>query len=98
MIPTYFGSLETGSTVHVYSATSPGSDPKTLVRLIDINMAPKLAASQNNLIRDMTYPRILTTAQMATVAGCSERSIKAIKSNLRNFNFTEAPANGNRRS
>jgi transposase len=36
----------------------------------------------------------LTAAQMATVAGCSKRSVKAIRSNLRHFHSTKAPANG----
>jgi transposase len=57
-------------------------------------MAPNLAASQHDLIRDTILARTLTTAQMATVAGCSERSIKAIRSNLRHFSTTRAPLNG----
>ncbi|XPS78855.1 hypothetical protein M3J09_010858 [Ascochyta lentis] len=57
-------------------------------------MAPNLAASQHNQIRDMILARTLTTAQMATVTGCSERSIKATRSNLRHFNSSKAPFNG----
>jgi hypothetical protein len=57
-------------------------------------MAPNLAASQHNLIRDMILDQTLTIAQMTTNAGCSERLIKAIKSNLTYFNSTRAPANG----
>jgi transposase len=57
-------------------------------------MAPNLAVSQHDLIRGMISAGTLTTAQMATVAGCSERSIKAIRSNLRHFNSTKAPPNG----
>lgn len=57
-------------------------------------MAPNMAASQHDLIRDMILARSLSTAQMAKVAGCSERSIKAIRSNLRCFGSTRAPANG----
>ena len=36
----------------------------------------------------------LTAAQMATAAGCSTRSVKAIWCNVRHFNATKAPANG----
>lgn len=57
-------------------------------------MAPNLAASQHALIRDMILSKSLTTSQMADAAGCSERSIRAIKSNLRYFGTTKAPANG----
>jgi transposase len=57
-------------------------------------MAPNLAASQHDFIRDMILDGTLTAGQMATNAGCSERSIKAIKSNLRHFSSTRAPPNG----
>jgi transposase len=57
-------------------------------------MAPNLAVSQHDFIRDMILEGTLSTAQIATNAGCSERSIKAIKSNLRHFNSTRAPPNG----
>jgi hypothetical protein len=40
-------------------------------------MALDLAASQHDLIRDMILDGILTTTQVATNAGYSERSIKA---------------------
>jgi hypothetical protein len=66
----------------------------TLRGLVDIDMAPNLAASQHDCIRDMILDETLTTAQMATDAGCSERSIKAIKSDLRHFSSTRAPPNG----
>jgi transcriptional antiterminator len=39
-------------------------------------MAPNLAASKHELIRDMILSKFLTTAQMADIAGCSERSIR----------------------
>jgi hypothetical protein len=57
-------------------------------------MAPNLAASQHDFIRDMILDGTLTAGQMATNAGCSERSIKAINSNLRHFSSTRAPPNG----
>jgi hypothetical protein len=57
-------------------------------------MAPNLAASQHDMIRDMIMSKSLSTNQMADVAGCSPRSIKAIRSNLRCFGTTKAPFNG----
>ncbi|CAG5189810.1 uncharacterized protein ALTATR162_LOCUS12089 [Alternaria atra] len=57
-------------------------------------MAPHLATSQHHLVRDMILDGMLTAAQIATVADCSKRSVKAIRSNLRHFHSTMAPANG----
>jgi len=57
-------------------------------------MTPNLAASQHELIRDMIVSKSLKTDQMADVAGCSPRSVKAIRSNLRCFGTTRAPFNG----
>src|SRR5580658_5709109 len=57
-------------------------------------MAPNLAASQHELIRDMIVSKSLKTDQMADIAGCSPRSVKAIRSNLRCFGTTRAPFNG----
>jgi transposase len=57
-------------------------------------MAPNLAPSQHDLIRDMILHQKLTTREMVEAAGCSERSIKAIRSNLRYFGSTKAPPNG----
>ncbi|GCB25593.1 hypothetical protein AAWM_08478 [Aspergillus awamori] len=54
-------------------------------------MAPNLAPSQHELIRDMILSRSLTTAQMAGVANCSERSIRHIRSNLRLFGSVKTP-------
>jgi hypothetical protein len=59
-------------------------------------MAPNLAPSQHDLIRDMILHQKLTTREMAEAAGCSEHSIKAIRSNLRYFGSTKAPPNGGR--
>jgi transposase len=61
-------------------------------------MAPNLAASQHDQIRDMVLSKSLTAAQMADSTGCSTRSIKAIRSNLRYFGTTKAPSNGVGRS
>lgn len=57
-------------------------------------MAPNLAASQHDLIRDMILSNSLTTARMADATGCSERSVRHICSNLRCFGTTRAPFNG----
>lgn len=57
-------------------------------------MAPNLAASQHDQIRDMVLSKSLTDVQMADVAGCSTRSIKAIRSNIRCFGTTKPPSNG----
>jgi transposase len=57
-------------------------------------MAPNLALSQHDLIRDMILDGSLTQAQMADVAGCSGRTIRNIATNVRLFGSTRAPANG----
>lgn len=57
-------------------------------------MAPNLAPSQHDLIRDMILHQKLKTREMADAARYSERSIKAIRSNLRYFGCTKAPPNG----
>lgn len=57
-------------------------------------MAPNLAPFQHNLIHDMIVSKPLKDAQMAEVAGCSARSIKYIRSNLRCFGATRSPPNG----
>jgi hypothetical protein len=49
------------------------------------NMALNLALSRHDLIRDMTLDQKLKTREMADAVGCSERSIKEIRSNLRYF-------------
>lgn len=46
------------------------------------------------MIRDMIFSRSLKDVEMAAVAGCSDRSIRAIRSNLRWFGTTKAPPNG----
>ena len=56
-------------------------------------MAPDLAVSQYDMIRDMILSKSLYTAKMAAVAGCSGRSIRAIRSNLECFGTTKAPSN-----
>jgi transposase len=56
-------------------------------------MAPNLAPSQHDLIRDMILSNALKNADMASVAGCSCRSVTRIRSNLRYFGTTKAPVN-----
>jgi transposase len=57
-------------------------------------MAPRLSDFQHNLIRDMILSKSLEQADMATVAGCSERTIRSIATNLRLYGKTRAPSNG----
>ena len=58
-------------------------------------MAPNLAGSQHDLIRDKIIHQKLTTRELADAARCSKRSIKAIRSNLRYFGSTKGnPPNG----
>jgi hypothetical protein len=46
------------------------------------------------MIRDMFDSKLLKSTEMAAAAGCSDRTIRNIKSNLRCFNATRAPFNG----
>ena len=58
------------------------------------SMAPNLSLSQHHQIRDMILSNSLTGVQIASVAGCSPRSIRSIQTNLGCFGTTKAPANG----
>jgi hypothetical protein len=60
-------------------------------------MAPRLAASQHDMIRDMISSKSLKAIDMAAAAGCSDRTIRNIRSNLRCFGSSRAPFNGGRR-
>ncbi len=57
-------------------------------------MAPNLATSQLELIRNMIYSKSLTTSQLAEIADCGKRSIKSIRSNQRLFGTVRASSNG----
>ena len=57
-------------------------------------MAPRLAASQHDMIRDMISSKSLKAIDMAAAAGCSDRTIRNIRSNLRCFGSSRAPFNG----
>lgn len=56
-------------------------------------MAPNLAISQHEQIRDMICSK-LTNATIARSVGCSTRSVQNIRSNLRCFGTTKALPNG----
>ena len=48
-------------------------------------MAPNLAESQHQMIHDMILSESLTQVEMADIAGCSERTIRNIATNVRLF-------------
>jgi hypothetical protein len=55
---------------------------------------PEPRPFQHDLIHAMILDKKLKTHEMANVAGYSEPSIKAIRSNLHYFGTTKAPPNG----
>ena len=57
-------------------------------------MAPNLAASQHELIRDMIVDGSFSYREIAGAARCSCGAIKVISTNLRLFGSTTAPPNG----
>ncbi|KAK1837704.1 hypothetical protein CCHR01_19672 [Colletotrichum chrysophilum] len=57
-------------------------------------MAPNLAASQHELIRDMLISGKFTDVSIARTAGCTPRTIYNIRANLECFGHTKAPSNG----
>ncbi|CAI0651133.1 unnamed protein product, partial [Colletotrichum noveboracense] len=57
-------------------------------------MAPTLAQSQHNLIRDMLTDGSFTNAEIATAARCSARAVRRIRQRLDCFGATRAPPNG----
>jgi transposase len=57
-------------------------------------MAPNLAASQHELIRDMIVDGSLSDDEMAKIAKCSSRTIRSSRVNLHRFGSTTAPYNG----
>jgi transposase len=57
-------------------------------------MAPNLAASQHELIRNMIIDGGFTHPEIAWTAECSRDAVKAISANLRRFGSTTAPRNG----
>jgi transposase len=57
-------------------------------------MAPTFAASQHDMIRDMILSKSLKSVDMAAAAGCSDRTIRNIGTNMQSFGSTRAPFNG----
>lgn len=91
------GDRVTGLTVGPSRPTPfPYGIPTTLailprVEVGSTTMAPRLAVSKLETIRDMIISQSLTTSQMAEAAGCSKRSIITISANLRMFGDVRAP-------
>jgi transposase len=65
-----------------------------LCSLHAITMAPRLAASQHDMIRDMIVSESIGTVDMAAAADCSDRTVRNIRSNMRCFGSSRAPFNG----
>jgi hypothetical protein len=59
-----------------------------------LTMAPTLAAAQHDQIRDMIFSGKFTDVQMASIAGCSERSVQTIRLNLQPSDPRELPQKG----
>ena len=57
-------------------------------------MAPTLAESQHVMIEHMILSRTVRSVDIAAAAGCSDRSVRAIRANMRCFGSTRAPFNG----
>ena len=57
------------------------------------NMAPRMGPYQHALVEDLLRLRA-TRAEYASTAGCTTRSITAIRRNLRIFKSTRVPPNG----
>jgi hypothetical protein len=56
-------------------------------------MAPNLALAQRSQIEDMILSRCFSSSNIVEVVGCSPRSIRTIKSDLRYFGSARAPPN-----
>lgn len=54
-------------------------------------MTPNLPVSQHGQSQDMILSQSLTTSDMGQVVGCSSRSVKRHRANLRSFGTTTAP-------
>jgi hypothetical protein len=57
-------------------------------------MAPTLAESQHVMIEHMIPSKSVKSVDIAAAAGCSDRSVRAIRANMRCFGSTRAPFNG----
>lgn len=60
-------------------------------------MAPTLAESQHVMIEHTILSKSVRSVDIAAAAGCSDRSDRAIRANMRCFGSTRAPFNGARR-
>ena len=60
-------------------------------------MAPNLAEATHQLVQGMMESHRFNTEQIAAAVGCSTRSIRTIRANLRCFGTTRAPRNTVRR-
>jgi hypothetical protein len=60
-------------------------------------MAQKLLHSQHWLIGDMLPSKLFKAHKIAGVAGCSARSVYAIKPNIRQYGSTRVPSNSGER-
>ena len=86
------------STLPVATVQRHDRPPRALLHITTATMAPRLAASQCDMIKDMILDRSLKAVEMAAAAGCSDRTIRNKRSNMRCFGSTEAPPNrGGRR-
>jgi hypothetical protein len=56
-------------------------------------MALNLAESQHTMISDIISSKLFKANEIAGAAGCSLRSVYAIKSNIQCFSSTKAPSN-----
>jgi transposase len=57
-------------------------------------MAPNLSVAQHEQLAGMIEFSALSDAQIAEQAGCSQRAVRRIRSNLRHFDSTKARPNG----
>lgn len=57
-------------------------------------MAPNLSAVQHGLLQAMLISSSCTDRQIAQAVGCTERSVRSARSNVRHFGSTKAPSNG----
>jgi hypothetical protein len=60
----------------------------------ELTMVPNLAESQHVMISDMILSYSVKYVDIAAAAGCSDRSVRAIRANMRCFGSTRAPFNG----
>ena len=57
-------------------------------------MAPNLSVAQHEQLAGMIEFSALSDAQIAEQAGCSQRAVRRLRSNMQHFESTKAPPNG----